>query len=246
MTEPTRKARPVTVLLHELPGLVTEVWLTRDAPNPSERAAIHTRSVPGSRPPLNLDVLDLMRTDDKGDLQLLHGWAVAIDELSEGSLAPIPPREPDWSTVCRYLAETWEWWRRQALCTDCEDEIRGVHARLSRLARVPQRPRERCPECGAPARRHDATIRCRDGHEVDVQAAKRAWLDAQVWTLAQCRKAANDHLNCPVSQKKVEKWVQRGQLVTVGYDNRGVALYRFADVSGLCDRWQRVGVFATL
>lgn len=203
-------ARPITILLHELPGLVTEVWLTRDAPNPSDRAVIHTRTVPGSRPPLNLEVLDLMRTDDKGDLQLLHGWAVAIDELSDGTLAPIPPRVPDWSTVSRYLADTWEWWRWQALCTDCEAEIRDVHTRLSRLARTPQRQRYACAECGERASRQGDLMVCVEGHEIE-------W-ESRAHGLALTAQKIADRWDIPAGT--IRRWKQEGLIKPVGKDGR--------------------------
>jgi len=198
--------RPITHMLAELPNLAAEVFLTWTTPNPAPKADRTIRSVPGSRPPTRLDVWDALRPDQKGDLRLLHGWCITIDEVSDGELAPIPEQTPTWNGVARYLTETWPWWRTHELADDCHHEIRQVHGRLRSRARIPPPPRYRCPRCGdrAHMRDNNSWLSCDSGHTIDHRAEiARAMATRPPMTVGQIAAELG------VKRDTIKKWIAR-------------------------------------
>lgn len=204
--------RSTLTMLGELPNLAAEVFATWDAPNPAPtKSDTNIRSIPGSRPPTRLDVYDALRTDQKGDLHLLHGWAITVDEVSDGELAPIPETSPTWTGVCRYLTETYDWWGRHALADDCTKEISAAHGRLRHLARTPAPPRYHCTQCGAAAHPQPGGqwMLCTEGHQMPGVGAVRASLrKAKPMTAQAIEREWGDALG--LRAKTITEWARRG------------------------------------
>lgn len=209
--------RPITHMLAELPNLAAEVFLTWTTPNPAPKADRTIRSVPGSRPPTRLDVWDALRPDQKGDLRLLHGWCITIDEVSDGELAPIPEQTPTWNGVARYLTETWPWWRTHELADDCTHEISAVHGRLRTLARTPRTPHYVCSTCGGRAHPQPGGqwMRCDEGHE---QSGIGAIRDQFRRLRPMTSQAMEEHYGDTIglNAATIASWARRGWLQEAG------------------------------
>lgn len=222
--------RHTTTLLAEIPDLATTVFTTWDHPNPAPKAAHHTRAVPGSRPPTRIDVWDALRTDEKGELAILHGWCQLVDDKAAGGLAPIPEQTPTWAGVCRYLTETASWWEGQDMAGDCQREIRAVHGRLRALARIPAEPRYKCTHCGGRAHMRDnnSWLSCEDcGAVIDHRAEiAQAMARRPPMTVGQIA----DELG--VKRDTIKKWIARRQVVPVQVRGR-VRLFDIEEVQRL-------------
>lgn len=196
-------------ILNQIPELATEVWITWDHPNPSLTAE-RTSQTPNGQPPTRLDVWDTLRPDTKGDLALLHGWCITIDDVSDETLPPIPEDTPTWTGVCRYLTETWSWWRNHPLTDDCNREIRDVHKRLRMLARTPAEPRYVCPKCRARAHMRDngSWMLCEADHVIDHHAEiARAMSIRPPMTVGQIAAELGE------KTETIKKWIDRHQIV---------------------------------
>lgn len=207
-------------ILAEIPGLAAEAFITWDHPNPAPKADRHTRTVPDSTPNLRVDAWDVFRTDHKGDLRLLHGWCISIDEASDSELGPLPERTPTWAGCSRYLAETHHWWSEHAdIAKPCRNEIADVWHSLRRLARVRPPKTYPCTTDGCTEVAHTEPggqwLRCGAGHQVEGIAAARARLQREgPRTAAQIEEAYG------VKAATIRQWKARGLIAPVGHTGK--------------------------
>lgn len=243
--------KTIPTLLHEIPELAIEVQMTAGigAPNPTVRPQIR-RPQPGSRPPLDLGVIDLMRADPLEDLIIGAGDATShlVDRLGmcvrmvaeERELAGLSMPEPQFGTfsgTCAYLASTSGWWLSEAgLSEDVSWETRKVWKALRSAANAPEEeePPLKCPVLGCQDRTHlqpgGKWVLCPSGHQRDVEAEKMHFLGMQEWTLAQSRRKLEEHFAQKVPIKTMEAWVRRDKLKPVRHTRNGTAVYSFSAV----------------
>lgn len=248
--------KPITAVLAEIPDLVAEVECTAaiGAPNPSVKVQIR-RPLPDSRPPTDLAVIDLLRTDplegafigkpkDDGHDTTSHlldrlgiCCRLVAEERAEAGLPQPEPGYGTWAGVCRYLTATIDWWTSEpGVSEDVDWEVRQIWKTLRTAARAPRdEPIPlRCPVIGCGDRAElqpgGQWLLCDSGHRRDIKAEKMRFLSMQEWTLAQCRHKLVEHLSQSVHAKTMEAWVQRGKLTPVRHTRKGVAVYSFAAV----------------
>lgn len=230
----------ITTILTEIPELVIEVsqTLAIGAPNPTPKVRVR-RTVPGSRPPMNLDSIDLLRRDPLDGLVISQGAAdshlldrlgmcvrMVAEERADAGLTSPDEAYGDWSSVVGYLSETADWWTSQpGLGEDIDHEIRQVHRALERAARVPPSPpRFVCTRlgCGATAHLQDGGrwVLCHNGHTLDVEAEKGRHLSMQDWTLTEIHSALRTYLGRDVPIETLRTWAKRGHLQPVREGSR--------------------------
>lgn len=129
---------------------------------PGNNGSGSTSSKPGSRPPCNLDVIDI--TDHRSQTsQQLTSWARVV--IEDRALAP---RTLDGEQAARLLTVHLEWLAAQPFADEAADEIHQA-ARTIRLAcrDLPDPPIGRCPDidprgetdtCGGPLRWIDGSV----------------------------------------------------------------------------------------
>ncbi|OYO16622.1 hypothetical protein CGZ93_17840 [Enemella dayhoffiae] len=152
-------ARTTRERLEQIPDLVAQVVLTIGAPNPGDEVG-RTPRVPGSRPPIDLGVLDLLRTHDHRDEDHSSAPLIRLGECSRlvwqsldveaRQRHPQPCGELAWRTEASWLANVWS---EAQLVLDLADmdwiesEVREIHAALRSAARLRREPAYACPRC---------------------------------------------------------------------------------------------------
>lgn len=184
----TERATDTRGRLAQIPILLAEVALTVGAPNPGTSSERTRRPHPGSRVPVDLDLLELLTSADADPdslaplpmlidcSRLIWGALNADDEAALGR----PDPEPTYATECAWLHRAWptavavldkntlDW---------IENEIRLIHDRLCQRVRLRREKTYRCPECGDPMRLQDGGewLLCDSGHtqEADLETRYR-------------------------------------------------------------------------
>ena len=111
--------------LERIPDLAVEVELTRDAPNPGPERVGGGRPMPGSRPPLNVAVIDALRPildpEDWHQTPLWHlvvAQRAARDELHTAGVPdaelPTPAEFPTYASEAGWLLATMDQWQAVA------------------------------------------------------------------------------------------------------------------------------------
>lgn len=242
--------KSITAMLAEIPELVCQV---DDAPRPKGTGS--ARPVPGSRPPLSLAVLHAHMPDGGREYvgaglrgQLGMCVRMIIEEDPDSGTPQMPDYPSDtWSGICGWLAQTHDWWSQQPWADDISHEIRQVWGTLRGLAHITDHPRFRCTRygCRAVAEMQEGGrwVRCASGHTLDVEAERGRHLSMQDWSLAECRKALLQYQGKRVPQSRLEKWVERGQLLPIRHEwrkkrEKPVAIYNFGAVMRLVAQWE--------
>lgn len=252
---PAKRAVTVAEMLAQIPDLAVEVAMTADAPNPGPKAATTSRPVPGSRPPINLHVVDLLATSDpmrdedhstRPLIRLGECSRIVWEALDDDLRAAHPqPECLTWASECGWLRAAYV--AAQHLLDESDygwitSEVTGIYRSLAAQVQLHAEPRFVCTRlgCGATAHLQDGGrwVLCRNGHTLDVEAEKGRHLSMQDWTLAECRRALATYLGKHVPQKQLEKWVQRDALKPVRHDYRGVGLFNFGAVAAKVAAWE--------
>lgn len=183
---------PTREMLTAIPEMAVEAELTRYAPNPSGHAERSSR-VYGSRPPLDLDVIDVLRETDGETWQhgLLFGLTQAVrlawDAIrreDHDARPPAPAATPTWASECGWLLTTYEAWSASSDAAELgmiEGFISDAHRGLRRFLREPRPLQLRCltPGCLGvitPVVMGDGKMyaeQCDEGHFVDRHEAVR-------------------------------------------------------------------------
>lgn len=184
---------------------------------------------PGSRPPCDLDVLDI--TDARSETsQQLTSWArVVIEDRN------LSPRSLDGEQAARLLTVHVDWLAAQPFADEAADEIRTAAYRVRRACRdLPEPPIGKCPDidpngerdaCGGPLRWIDGStaVRC--------SRCGSAWADAD---LPHILRVVQPTAKFPVPRAWVaarygvepgtlRQWIRRGHVRT--YSDEQVDLF---------------------
>lgn len=233
--------KTIPTLLAEIPELAIEVQMTAGigAPNPGLKSAGGGRPAPGSRPPTDLQVIDLLRADPLEDLVIgardAHGNPLPagshlLDRLGlcvrmvaeERSVAGLSAPEPSYegfSGRCGYLASTASWWlAERGLSEDISDEVIKIHRALEQADRVVREPTYRCRRCGNRLIPQPGGIwmRCEGCfHQEPGQAAIRDKIRKhKPMTAGAMEREWGDSLG--LSAKRISQWKARGLIKPVG------------------------------
>lgn len=232
--------KTIPTLLHEIPELAIEVQMTAGigAPNPGLKSAGGGRPAPGSRPPTDLQVIDLLRADPLEDLVIgardAHGNPLPagshlLDRLGlcvrmvaeERSVAGLSAPEPSYegfSGRCGYLASTASWWlAERGLSEDISDEVIKIHRALEQADRVVREPTYRCDKCGARAHKQpgDQWMLCESGHQMLGAGAIRDKLrKSKPMTAVAMEREWGDSIG--INATTISSWSRRGWLTPVG------------------------------
>lgn len=136
--------RPVD-RLRQIPALINELRTLGTTRNPTGET-VHTRSVPGPRPPARLDQLDILdhpnrRHDAPPELKAMMQYASrpiweAVDNDTKAA-HPQPFNEtkpPTWATECAWLADIWDDARPQLDEADIDmidGELRRIYGSIT-------------------------------------------------------------------------------------------------------------------
>lgn len=132
--------RPAISILEELAEHVTRI---EAGDKPPHADGYQPRPVPQSRPPLNVETLDLLDECK----QVTASWVQLIqDETGE---------EFDWpadttQACCKWLQNRSEWAQTQPWYFDMDSELRALHKRTSRHLGIRPPYRPSCRYCGHP------------------------------------------------------------------------------------------------
>lgn len=250
-----------------LPTLAAEALLTLDAPNPTPRPA-RGRTAPESRPPTNLDGIDLLRRHDPDGPG--RGWLWAVGQCSRlvaddlagadhdalDQLGPLPDPST-WPTECGWLDAAWgPWWPAATPSVSAEvcATVRDVWRGLTRLTRPVAPLLVTCVRvlgsqpCGG-------RIVGKDEHNRDTaDLAASAWCycahcgqtytyAAEIRRLGQLQRLPlsvwADELGLPVDT--LRKRVQRLRLPADGRDRWGRLLFDRESIGRLKDSPKKVG-----
>lgn len=253
-------SRPITDILGELIDLATQVWETWDAPNPAPRSDRTIRGMPGSRPPTNLQALDLLRTDPLDGLTIGHGAAdshlldrlsmcvrMIAEERTQAGMTTPAERYGDWSSVTDYLLSTASWWQSEpGLADDIDTEIRRVHRALEQAARVPHDPVYRC-DCGGQLAPQPGGMwmECADCRKQvpGLGRIREQLRTAKPMTAEALEREYGESLG--VRRDTIRKWASRGLVESIGtvrIRGRDTHLYSPWDVLQIT--WQNSGIVA--
>lgn len=245
--------KAIPTLLAEIPELAIEVQKTAGvgAPNPTVRPQIR-RPQPGSRPPLDLGVIDLMRADPLEDLIIGAGDATShlIDRLGmcvrmvaeERELVGLSMPEPQFGTfsgTCAYLASTSGWWLSEAgLSEDVSRETRKVWKALADVAKVREEYHPHCRDCGWRLDSMDG------GTWYSCSGCGRDYtLDADIKALGQIQTAPLSEvaqvIDVPV--KTLHRWVKAGLLAPEPEKRGNANVFHIDAARKVADRMRHAG-----
>ncbi len=201
----------------------------------------NTRPAPGPKPPVRLDIIDLLDTRSKHDwldgmefcdpdrmgvLPFLHGWCrdLEADMLDH---SPEPPAElPDPATItgcCRWLTQHLHWAQDRPQWPEIAWGIHTTHRRVKVAVRGVQgrpEPPVPCGRCGEPLTHVEGTMplwECPNGHQTRVQAV----------TLRQAARVLG------VSKSTLSRWARRRGLLAPISDSPGRRLYDLGQLRSL-------------
>lgn len=184
---------------------------------------------PGSRPPCNVDILDI--TDARGVIaQSIGGWARMVIEQRQLSASPA-----DAEQAARLLTIHADWVAAQPWADEACAEIHDAAYAIRRVCKdLPDRPVGTCPDidprgetdtCGGPLRWVDGSIAVR------CARCGSAWAEAD---LPHLLRVVKPHAKFPVPREWVaaryaidpatlRQWVRRGHVKT--YSDEQVELF---------------------
>ena len=236
-------ARTTIDRLHQIPHLVTEIIATLGAPNPDGETARRTH-IPASRPPLDLHIVDLLRTTDHRDeshsrvpiIRLAECSRIAWEALPDDQRATHPqPDQLAWETECQWLANAWPAALAHLHAVDIawiENDIADIHAALCQAARLKPALPMRCTRLGCGNRAHlqpgNRWLVCEGGHTLDVEAERGRWLSMQDWTITETHSALKLYRGIDVPIGSLKGWAARGKLQPV--DSHRPQRYNFGAV----------------
>lgn len=127
---------------------------------PTSHDTTGIRTVPGSRPPANLDTIDILTDDHGWEPHLLIGLnrrctAIILDAVTIATRVAHPQLDDglSWATECDWITRIWDdAWpqldpdRQAAIC----DEITMVYGRLAASIGLHPPRTITCPQCGSP------------------------------------------------------------------------------------------------
>jgi hypothetical protein len=212
------------------------------------------RSIPGSRPPLNLAALDLMavRTsavvvgDPIGEADLayrigsrkqamrdtLESWCwLAHDEMLDDGQRPASVDQPSVSAACGWLLRHVVWILDQQWVDELALDVALMVRECRAILRERPTYRPRCPKCTGPVHEVGTAWECQAcGHlERDERLTLRQVIvQQQPMTVGQLVRAFG------WSSKTVESWIQRGNLQPVD-DEARPRRYHVLDALRLAD-----------
>lgn len=191
--------------------------MTKLAPNPGPERVGGGRPMPGSRPPLNVAVIDALRPildpEDWHQTPLWHlvvAQRAARDELHAAGVPdaelPTPAEFPTYASEAGWLLATMDEW--QAMADEfayrfIEQGVNDCYSELARLAREPKLVVLRCPLCTDVLRAQAGDwLRCDSGHEYPGAARLLAEAWPTGYVVAQFK----------ITEDRLRKWHERGKI----------------------------------
>lgn len=240
-------------ILADLPDRITVAYQVLDGEKLGDNE--RGQSVPGSRPPLSLAVLDLTRTGtvhndpiahqttrSAGILTMLESWVrLAESEMLDCDQNPTEaPQHATISSACAWLARHIVWITEQQWVTELLADLKQADTDVRHALRERAEYRPRCPKCGGWLEARFGFHTCNAcGHETST----RMVLALQHPMTADQLAEAFD-----VTTTAIRKWVERGHLEpAVGEDGKVLKSgkahrYHVTDVLRLIDADRTAGV----
>lgn len=185
------------------------------------------RFVPGSRPPLSIATLDLIRpakpdvdpiAHDMGNIapalatleswvRLAHGEMLDTDtDTTDPSMHPTVATEAAW--LLRHIV----WVLEQQWVTELAEDVRRLSSSVRNALRERAEYQPRCPKCRDHVTQHSGYFECPSGHQTE---ARHLMALQHPMTADQLAEAFD------VTTAAIRKWVERGHLEpAVGEDGK--------------------------
>ncbi|WP_130865835.1 hypothetical protein [Acidipropionibacterium timonense] len=211
--------------IRQMPALVAEIEALGGTRNPDGETT-HTRTVPGSRPPLDVSRLDVVASDGWEPSSLVELSSVASRIIWQAvdpdtRTAHPQPCGLSWNTECAWLADIWadsRAWLDDVDMGIVDQVVHQTYSTLTRQAGVRPPTRISCPSCGASMQLVgqgvkavlvcEATAWSSDRHEMPGPAAlELQWRYHRAMTadeLGEC--------DLPVTCGQIRQWRKRGRL----------------------------------
>lgn len=222
-----RRHPDVIQALHELTDLCAEALSTVavGSPNPGARTGRTRRPRPGSKPPVNLDLLDALAPEQAGrgvQWELAQAVRAVWEDCPELPLG----HEPSIAADCAWLlAHAGAWQPDPFLCEFVTDAVDTCYRLLQALVRTVSPLRLACPRCDFPlhVEAGGSYLRCEAGHVVDHHAEIRRVGEVQHATLGDIATM----LDIPWST--LRNWREKGAISPIPGRRRG-QLFDIAEV----------------